>query len=97
MKIESLVLMANRIGEFFAAMPDREEALKGISDHIRRFWALRMRLQLTTHLRGDAFGVSPIVREALLIHSVLPPPTAFDSDSPEETERRHALDGASES
>ncbi|MGU7776422.1 formate dehydrogenase subunit delta, partial [Burkholderia sp. MR1-5-21] len=38
-----LIDMANQIGEFFASMPDRDEALAGIADHIRRFWEPRMR------------------------------------------------------
>ena len=39
----NLVRMANRIGEFFEAMPEREEALQGIAEHIRKFWEPRMR------------------------------------------------------
>ena len=43
MDVDNLVRMANRIGEFFAAMPDREEAKDGIAQHLRRFWEPRMR------------------------------------------------------
>ena len=38
--------MANRIGEFFQAMPDRQEALLGVATHIRKFWDPRMRREL---------------------------------------------------
>ncbi len=31
----NLVRMANRIGEFFEAMPERDEALQGYAEHIR--------------------------------------------------------------
>ena len=37
MDIDNLVHMANRIGHFFAAMPDRAEALDGVATHIRKF------------------------------------------------------------
>uniref|UniRef100_UPI001A8D0527 formate dehydrogenase subunit delta n=1 Tax=Trinickia mobilis TaxID=2816356 RepID=UPI001A8D0527 len=43
MNQEHLIVMANQIGEFFESMPDREEALAGVADHIRRFWEPRMR------------------------------------------------------
>ena len=38
----NLVRMANRIGEFFEAMPERDEALQGIAEHIRKFWELSL-------------------------------------------------------
>jgi formate dehydrogenase subunit delta len=64
---ENLIDMANRIGEFFDSMPDREEALAGIADHIRRFWEPRMRRALLAD-RPDAGGLqmTAIVKEALL-------------------------------
>lgn len=68
---QSLIDMANRIGEFFDSMPDREEALDGIADHIRRFWEPRMRRALLGALdEPDTNGVemSAIVTEALLKH-----------------------------
>ena len=33
----TLVRLANRIGEFFAAFPEREEALDGIAQHLAKF------------------------------------------------------------
>ena len=50
MKPKTLVHMANRIGEFFQAMPDREEALLGVATHIRKFWDPRMRRELRVYL-----------------------------------------------
>jgi formate dehydrogenase subunit delta len=66
---QNLIDMANRIGEFFESMPDHEEALAGIADHIRRFWEPRMRRTLLGALdQPDAGGLqmSAIVKEALL-------------------------------
>lgn len=77
---QNLIEMANRIGEFFDSMPDREEALAGVADHIRRFWEPRMRRALLAALdRPDAGGaqaISPIVKEALLVHRDTLTPTA---------------------
>jgi len=69
MNHDHLVTMANQIGEFFQAMPDRAEAMEGIATHIRRFWAPRMRTQLGEHLaQADGAGLLPIVKEALQRH-----------------------------
>lgn len=103
MNLDNLVLMANRIGEFFEAMPDRDEALDGIATHIRRFWALRMREQLAAFWSGggaggasDGGGLSPIVQAALDRHSILPA-TPVVAPPAEEAVARHDWDGASES
>ena len=62
--------MANQIGEFFEAMPDRPEALDGIATHIRKFWAPRMRIQLAGHIADEnGEGLLPIVREAWQAHA----------------------------
>jgi formate dehydrogenase subunit delta len=69
MDTQNLIDMANRIGDFFDSMPDHEEALTGIADHIHRFWEPRMRRALLATLdEPDAGGIalSPIVNEALV-------------------------------
>jgi formate dehydrogenase subunit delta len=70
MKADHLIEMANQIGEFFDSLPDREEALTGIANHIRRYWEPRMRRVLLAELdRGaEAAGFSAIVYEALVRH-----------------------------
>jgi formate dehydrogenase subunit delta len=64
----NLIKMANQIGAFFEAMPNREQAIKDIAAHIQKNWDPRMRIALHKHIIkvGDA-GLSPMVREALLI------------------------------
>ena len=68
MDAHNLIQMANRIGEFFAAFPEREEALDGIAQHLAKFWEPRMRRALYAHLDGAAQGegLAPLVREAVL-------------------------------
>jgi formate dehydrogenase subunit delta len=69
MHTESLVRMANQIGDFFDAMPDHAQALEGIATHIKKFWDPRMRRELLAHVdQGGATGLSPVVSEALGRH-----------------------------
>jgi formate dehydrogenase subunit delta len=66
---QNLIDMANRIGDFFDSMPDRDEALTGIADHIRRFWEPRMRRTLLAALdEGRGQALSAIVTEAIARH-----------------------------
>jgi formate dehydrogenase subunit delta len=83
---QNLIEMANRIGEFFDSMPDREEALNGIADHIRRFWEPRMRRAILTTLEREKAGgaggqMSAIVREALLANREALTPAAASAAS----------------
>ena len=68
MDIDNLVRMANRIGEFFAAMPDVQEAQAGIAGHLQRFWDPRMRREIVAHVEHGGAGLSEIVREAIASH-----------------------------
>jgi formate dehydrogenase subunit delta len=76
---QTIVRLANRIGEFFAAYPCHEEAVEGVANHLRKFWEPRMRRQLYAHLDGDAKGegLSELLREtALARRSELEPAAA---------------------
>ena len=65
MDMQNLIKMANRIGEFFEAMPDREEALLGIAGP-------RMRSQLLEHVDAEnGKGLDPIVVSAIRAHREL--------------------------
>ena len=69
MDTDNLIRMANRIGEFFDAYPNRDEALEGIAAHIARFWEPRMRLQIFQLLDTSAADqVSALVADSLRIH-----------------------------
>ncbi len=67
---DNLVRMANRIAEFFAAMPDHDEAVAGVATHLRRFWAPAMRRDLHAQVAAAggpaALGLHPLVAEALM-------------------------------
>lgn len=83
MHIENLIKMANQIGSFFEAMPDRTEAIGDIASHIKRFWEPRMRRALLAHVDATqgGEGLDPIVREAIAAHraSLEPAPVAVTS------------------
>lgn len=72
MNNDKLIRMVNQIGEFFAAMPDREEAMSDLAQHVRRFWEPRMRRQLFEHLDGrKGEGLDELVIAALERHREL--------------------------
>ncbi|MGD9170599.1 MAG: formate dehydrogenase subunit delta [Candidatus Thiodiazotropha sp.] len=68
MNPSNLINMANQIGAFFEAMPNREQGINDIADHILRFWEPRMRTCLLDYIAiaGD-WELKPIVRDALPI------------------------------
>ena len=77
MDVHNLIHMANRIGEFFDAMPDRAEALDGVATHLRKFWEPRMRRELIEAIdAGQAGTLLPLVREAVLARRVQLMPAA---------------------
>jgi formate dehydrogenase subunit delta len=61
---DRLVYMANQIGKFFNAQ-GREKTVTGVAEHIRKFWAPRMRKQIFAHLDAGGAGLDPDVRKAL--------------------------------
>ncbi len=66
MDIDNLVHMANRIAEFFEAMPDHDEARDGIAQHLQRYWEPRMRQELIAHVHTNrGTGLRPLVLEAV--------------------------------
>ena len=73
MQPEPLVRMANQIGTFFSAMPDRAEAVDDIAQHLKKFWEPRMRRALLAHVDrhasdSEGTGLSDIVFQAVTAH-----------------------------
>ena len=71
-----LVKMANDIGDFFRAEPEREDAIAGIANHIAKFWTKRMREKLAALLARDGdSSLDELPREAvrrIAMHQVAP-------------------------
>ena len=67
MKRDNLIEMANRIGAFFEAMPDRQQAVADVATHLRRTWDPRMRVEILKSLgTAEEAQLKPVVRDALL-------------------------------
>ena len=52
----NLIKMANQIADFFEALPDRQEGLESVYQHIRKFWEPRMRIALLDFLEKHPDG-----------------------------------------
>ncbi len=61
---ETLVKMANQIGDFFGSQRHSDGAA-GVADHIKKFWDPRMRAGIMEHVAHGGAGLNPLVLEAL--------------------------------
>jgi len=67
MNIHHLVKMANQIGDFFAAYPDRDYAVGSIAQHLKNSWDPRMRRQIIEYVnQSGGADLKEQVREAVL-------------------------------
>jgi len=62
--VETLVKMANEIGDFFGAQRGADRSA-GVVEHITKFWDPRMRANIIAHLEHGGEGLSPIALEAV--------------------------------
>ncbi|CAL1239065.1 formate dehydrogenase subunit delta [Candidatus Methylocalor cossyra] len=67
MDTERLVKMANDIGNFFAAEPDRDVAVNGVAEHLKKFWDPRMRRAIIQHLEQGGVGLAELPRAAVAL------------------------------
>jgi formate dehydrogenase subunit delta len=73
---EHIVQMANDIGNFFRAEPNRQVALDGISNHINKFWTRRMRQKLLEYVQHGGNELDELPRAAMAQVVVAPPQAA---------------------
>lgn len=72
MDVDNLVVMVNRIGDFFQVMPDKEEGELGVVNHVRKFWEPRMRRALKEHIdQSQGEGIHRFVLDALKKHDTI--------------------------
>lgn len=64
MRADRLVRMANQIATYFAAYP-HEEAVAGISDHLKHFWEPRMLVAIKEHVAQGGEGLHDLVPAAV--------------------------------
>lgn len=65
MDLHHLIKMANEIGGFFGSLPDHEEAVVSMTQHLRNFWEPRMRREIIAYAQNDGAELLPIAREAI--------------------------------
>ncbi|MBT8769288.1 formate dehydrogenase subunit delta [Metapseudomonas boanensis] len=66
MSIDNLIKMANQIAQYFATEPDKEQAVRGVCQHMQQFWTPAMRIELMAwqvEHRGE--HLHPLVQAAL--------------------------------
>jgi len=66
-KTARLVRMANQIGDFYAAMPEKE-AVAGAAAHLRLYWTPKMIRELVAF--ADADGADLNATAAKAVHSL---------------------------
>ena len=59
-----MVHMANQIALFFASYP-HDEAVDGVTDHLRSFWEPRMRKQIIDYVSAGGHGLHALALEAV--------------------------------
>jgi formate dehydrogenase subunit delta len=66
MNSERLVHMANQISLFFESQPEREVAIAGIQDHLKRFWDPRMRDGIIGYVEAGGDGLRDLAHAAVM-------------------------------
>ena len=69
MQTDTLIKMANQIGDFFEAEPDQTQAQKDIANHLNKFWTKDMRNQIAAHVQtSQGAGLHGQVISAIALH-----------------------------
>ena len=69
MQNETLIKMANQVGDFFGADPDKAQANIEIANHLNRFWTLDMRQQIAKYVsEKNGAGMHAQVATAISQH-----------------------------
>ena len=85
---KKLVKMANEIAAFFAAEPERKQALEGIASHLKRFWEPRLRKEIFAMLDQGGQGMSEFVVAALREHRAKLEPAGKQAKTAPESPRQ---------
>ena len=63
-KLAKLARMANQIGDFYAAMPEKE-AVAGAASHFRLYWTPKMIRELIAFAEAGGAGLNPTAAKAV--------------------------------
>ncbi|HEV2674850.1 MAG TPA: formate dehydrogenase subunit delta [Aliidongia sp.] len=64
MHADRLIRMANQIATYFSSYP-HDEAVAGITDHLKQFWEPRMLVTIKQHVADGGTGLHGLVPEAV--------------------------------
>lgn len=64
MESNRMIHRANQIALFFAAYP-HDEAVAGVTDHLKKFWERRMREQIVEYVAKGGGGLHELALEAV--------------------------------
>jgi formate dehydrogenase subunit delta len=64
MEQHSMIHRANQIALFFASYP-HDQAVAGVTDHFRKFWEPRMRVQIIDYVAHGGQGLHQLALEAV--------------------------------
>ena len=64
MKAQTMVHNANQIALFFSTYP-HEDAVAGVTDHIKKYWERRMREEIKQYVAQGGSGLHELVLEAV--------------------------------
>ena len=64
--LDKLIRMANQIGSFFESMPDRDEGLAGIANHLQKFWTPSMRQALLSAFEAKDLPSEPALNTIVI-------------------------------
>ena len=62
---ERLVQMANDIADYFTSEPDRELAINGMAQHLKRFWEPRMLVRIRSMHSEGTTGLNELASAAV--------------------------------
>jgi formate dehydrogenase subunit delta len=65
MQAEKLVRMANQIAANFEYGPDKDKAVEGTVDHLRRFWNPLMRKEIVEFAASDDAKLNEVAARAV--------------------------------
>ena len=69
MQTETLIKMANQVGDFFSADPNQAQAQLDIAQHLNRFWTKDMRNQIAAYVKtNQGAGLHSQVISAIAAH-----------------------------
>lgn len=76
MNTQHLIDMANDVAQYFAFGNERDAAIDSVTEHLRKYWEIRMRREIVAYVREGGKGLDPVARDAVVKMEQLDPQLA---------------------